>query len=86
MIIMRLKENHPAVVALERVFEEMDKQGIRISFTTNRLTVEFEGKEYRINDIDHDQSPYAWLVDCLPPPLEYKLNYEKEDLEEVSVK
>jgi len=80
---MRLRENHPAMVALEELCQEFYKQGIIFYWDIRGITVKFVGgQEYKLQDIEIiSRDSFNWGVDCFPPSTEYKLVYEKEENE-----
>jgi len=73
MTTIRLKENHPAFKAFDKLCAKAEELGIEIHFDSNRTYVYFEGKEYILKDIEEENYPMNYF----PIALEYKLTYEK---------
>jgi hypothetical protein len=75
----RIKEDHPAQVALNQLFERMEELGIQIVIDgPGNLTMIFEGKRFTISDLEISPREFYLQITELPPQLEYKLTYEKE--------
>ena len=74
----KLKDNHPTMIKLNKLFELADELGISISFYGHRAVV---------NDIDRsDDDPILYLEDIedtnnnmaeFPPATEFKVVYSK---------
>lgn len=74
MTMYRLREDHPLLSALEKLFATADGSGIRIEYFNNNVIVSYEGREYRLFDNDSGEPALEF-----PPRFEYKLVYEKDE-------
>lgn len=73
----RLNEKHPDFQKLEKLFDYMDKAGIRISAGIeggHGAQIIIGDNHYWLRDIDRPDS----AMDEFPPSLEWKLNFEKD--------
>jgi hypothetical protein len=70
---MRLKDNHPVMVKLAKLYDLAEELGIHISFYSQAAIVQDEGYPYhfRMENLDSGEAVGEW-----PPPCEYKLTYE----------
>jgi len=71
---MILKNNHPLIQKLDKLLAYADELGIQIDYSWNNSVVTYQGKDYKLLDIDNNEP-----VSIFPPQLEYKLIYEKEE-------
>ena len=72
--MFRLKEQHPAMIALEKLYNAAYELGITIEFMGPRTLVTFNGEVYDLHDIDQPSYP----MNSFPPACEYKLIYDTE--------
>lgn len=79
---LRLKDNHPTMQKLEKLFALADELGISISFNahgpatvydSNRATVDLP--PFSLQDIDNPEYP----MEHFPPTLEYRVIYENPE-------
>jgi len=70
----RLADNHPAMKAIEKLFNFMEKEGINIS-VEEVTKLWYNGEMFILRDIEGDN----YKVDHFPYEMEYKLTFEKED-------
>lgn len=76
--VYRMNSSSPVMKRLEDIFYLMEKLGVRIDVDDNVLMVHFEGKSYKMLDLEqsYHESSYS-NIPCLPPQLEYKLCFEE---------
>jgi hypothetical protein len=70
----RAADNHPIMLKLKHIFEEMNKEGLSITwYDTCFVVQDISGEEWELRDLKHNtikesQGPYE-----IPPFFEYKL-------------
>jgi hypothetical protein len=74
-MMMRLKETHPTVIKLEKLFDYMAELGLTISVTRMGETLvwdnEWPNKDLMVKDADNGEP----ISTTFPPNLEYKVIY-----------
>lgn len=75
--ILKLKEQHPAFQALNRVFECMATEGITINNSRYGTTVTYEGKEYWLMDLESSDR-HMGAINQFPSEMEFKLIKDSE--------
>lgn len=71
---LRLKENHPTMVKLNKLFELADELGISISYHCSGPVVqddEWEGEEINLRDIE-DEGSRTYAITTFPPTTEWR--------------
>jgi hypothetical protein len=73
---LKLKDNHPTMVKLNKLYELAEELGISISFGPQRTFVEDRDRDNSLpplilEDIDNGESIQEW-----PPTFEYKVYYD----------
>lgn len=75
----RLNDEHPTHKKLQRVFDCMDKEGIRIDVQRDGTFLVMEKNDtYQWDTVYELMDAEGGPVGCLSPVFEYKLVYEKE--------
>lgn len=74
---LRLTDNHPAMQALNRVFECMATEGITINADRYGTMVSHEGKEYWLMDLESGDR-HMGAITQFPSEMEFKLIKESE--------
>lgn len=74
----KLKDNHPTMIKLSKLFELAEDLNISISFTGHRAIVEDfdrpkDAPVLYLEDIESDSND----IGCFPPATEYKVVYSK---------
>ena len=72
----RLKDNHPAMEALNELWNKADELGIKIYISrAGRTIIAIGEKEFELQDIEDPNYPMIEF----PPGCEFKLTYKKEE-------
>lgn len=78
MARFRLKDNHPLVKNLEKIFELFDDLGISFSVDYNYgVLIDYKGETFSIVELDDGRK-----ITSIPPALEYKIIIDKQSSEE----
>jgi len=75
MATYRLAEHHPAMKALNELWQKADELGINICVISECAIVTINGKDFKLQDIENSDYPMTEF----PPSCEFKLTYEKEE-------
>jgi hypothetical protein len=76
----RLTDKHPAKQALERVFELMEKEGLKIELGHyGALTLIFGEEEFEMCDLEFPRNGTGSGIYNLPPTFEYQLIIPEEE-------
>lgn len=77
-MIKRLKEGHPTIIKLEKLFDYMAELGLTISVTRHGETIvwdnEWPNKDLMVKDADNGET----LGASFPPNLEYKVVFHED--------
>lgn len=71
---LKLKSNHPAMNALEKVFKCMEENNVQIEHAYGAFVIYHNNESYVLEDLDDGIRGVA----IIPNGVEYKLTYEKE--------
>ena len=76
---LKLKDNHPTMVKLNKLYELAEELGISISFGAHRTIVDDRERDkdlppLYIEDIDNGEAIQEW-----PPVFEYKVYYQNPE-------
>ena len=69
----KLKENHPAMIAFNKLCQYADDLGVKIEFVDNHVLYHYENMVYELVDIEPNHA-----IDEFPPVMEFHITFEKD--------
>lgn len=75
---IRLKDNHPTMVKLQKLFAYAEELGIGFTFGGQRIIVNDSERNSKLPTLYLEDIEEGFTVDEMPPVTDFKVIYEKD--------